>query len=372
MSDNCIEELLSLDPYQLDMEQKNKIFMNAMKEALSHHISNNTMYKALCESQNFSLNQDFQFIEDIPYIPVKIFKNKDLSSVPKNEIKATLNSSATSGIPSTINIDSVTAKRQSIASAKVMANFLGDYRRPFIILDENPKNSRSLEMKARTAATLGFLVLANSADYMLESNENNHLNLNVEKFQKKINSIVQEEQEVCIFGFTFILYYHLIRVLKEMNLSFQLPENSKIVHIGGWKKLESQKTDKSTFLKDIELVLGIPSANIIDFYGFTEQMGLVYPNKGLQAKITAAYSEIIIRDFQTLSPAKDGQEGLIQILTPIPHSYPGISILTEDVGKILSRNGNLDGRLGTQFEIIGRAKEAEVRGCGDIMSEYVT
>ena len=55
----------------------------------------------------------------------------------------------------------------------------------------------------------------------------------------------------------------------------------------------------------------------------------------------------------------------------MPHSYPGISILTEDVGRILGHGQDTSGRLGTQFEIIGRAKKAETRGCGDIMSQYI-
>ena len=62
----------------------------------------------------------------------------------------------------------------------------------------------------------------------------------------------------------------------------------------------------------------------------------------------------------------------IQMLTPLPHSYPGISVLTEDVGKIVGRGIDKTGRIGTQFEIIGRAKKAETRGCGDIMAQYIS
>ena len=63
---------------------------------------------------------------------------------------------------------------------------------------------------------------------------------------------------------------------------------------------------------------------------------------------------------------------LPMLLTPLPHSYPGISVLTEDVGKIVGRGYDENKRVGTQFEIIGRAKKSEARGCGDIMAEYVS
>jgi hypothetical protein len=366
-----IEHLLSFEPYELSCEQKKIHFSAAIKEALEHHINTNPFFKSFSESQGFSIGDELTDISNIPYLPVNLFKNRNLMSVPQEQIKATLNSSATSGTPSSVNIDVITSKRQARASAKVMSSFLGNYRRPFLILDEKPGRLASAEMSARSAATLGFLVLASSAEYVLQTTEDKQLHLDIETFKSKLLPFINKGEEICVFGFTFILYHHVIRALKEKNEVFKLPPNSKVVHIGGWKKLESQKVDKKTFLDDIEAVLGVPSQNVIDFYGFTEQMGLVYPNIGLEPKITSAYSEIIIRDFQSLEPVPDGKEGLIQIITPIPHSYPGTSILTEDVGRIISRDKSVNGRNGVHFEVLGRAKEAEVRGCGDIMAEYV-
>ena len=124
-------------------------------------------------------------------------------------------------------------------------------------------------------------------------------------------------------------------------------------------------------MNDVSDVFGIKHENIFDFYGFTEQMGLLYVSTGNSSKTVPLYSQIIIRDYQSLEPVPDGEEGLIQILTPIPHSYPGISVLTEDVGVITGRVKDNYGRFGTQFEILGRAKKAETRGCGDIMADYV-
>ena len=136
--------------------------------------------------------------------------------------------------------------------------------------------------------------------------------------------------------------------------------------IGGWKRLRGQGVGKAALWEAIRRTLAVPEEKIIDFYGFTEQMGLVYAGAGNEPKTASAYAEIIIRDFNTLRPAPDGREGLIQVLTPVPHSYPGISVLTDDVGRILGRGRDASGRWGTRFEIIGRAESAEPRGCGDI------
>jgi phenylacetate-coenzyme A ligase PaaK-like adenylate-forming protein len=341
-----------------------------MFESFSHHINNNELFRNYCNNQGFSLSTKQIELIDYPYLPVNIFKNKKLYSVPNENINVILSSSATSGIPSMIGIDSVTSKRQTMASAKVMSNYLGDNRRPFLILDENPLISNSVEISARAAATRGFLILASEPKYFLINN-NDRLSFDIDKFQKSINSCKEKGQEVCVFGFTYVLYHHVVKELMEKNIQLNLPENSKVAHIGGWKKLESEKVSKKQFVKDISNLFGVKVDNIYDFYGFTEQMGLLYVSVGDEPKTVSTYSEIIIRDFQTLEPVKDGEQGLIQILTPLPHSYPGISVLTEDVGKIVDRGIDNTGRIGTKFEMIGRAKEAETRGCGDIMADYI-
>lgn len=363
-----IEELLTQDPFALSFVDRDVLFLDAMKEAFLHHMANNPQFKNLCDNQNFSDVSAVTSITQLPYLPVKLFKKKELHSVPKEKIKVTLHSSATSGVPSVIGIDEITSRRQALVSMKIMSSYLGSHRRPFFVLDENPLKAKSAEISARSAAARGFLMFANDIDYFVTAAEDT-LTLDIKKFEKKLAAF--DGKEICIFGFTFILYKCLVEVMKKQGNKFHLHEDSKIVHIGGWKKLEDSKVDKETFLQDIAETFGMRRENIIDFYGFTEQMGLVYASCGAQSKTTSLFSEVIIRDFQTLQPLEDGREGLIQIVTPIPNSYPGISVLTEDVGRVLSREQDADGRWGTQFEVIGRAKKAEVRGCGDVMAESV-
>ena len=74
-------------------------------------------------------------------------------------------------------------------------------------------------------------------------------------------------------------------------------------------------------------------------------------------------SKVIVRDPYTLEVLNDGKEGLLQFLNPIPYSYPGLSVLTDDLG-IKKTSNNKE-----YFEITGRAKNSEIRGCGDILSE---
>ena len=50
---------------------------------------------------------------------------------------------------------------------------------------------------------------------------------------------------------------------------------------------------------------------------------------------------------------------------PLPRSYPGHSLLTEDLGVLLGEDDCPCGRKGKYFKVTGRVPRAEVRGCSD-------
>ena len=60
------------------------------------------------------------------------------------------------------------------------------------------------------------------------------------------------------------------------------------------------------------------------------------------------------------------KKGFVQCFSLIPTSYPGNSIITEDIGEIFGIDDCKCERLGTYFKIYGRAPKAELRGCSDV------
>lgn len=48
-------------------------------------------------------------------------------------------------------------------------------------------------------------------------------------------------QPVVVFGFTYILYQHVLKSILESDVRLHLPEGSKIIHIGGWKNWKVRK-----------------------------------------------------------------------------------------------------------------------------------
>jgi hypothetical protein len=83
---------------------------------------------------------------------------------------------------------------------------------------------------------------------------------------------------------------------------------------------------------------------------------------------TSAYNDVLIRHERDFSVANVEEKGLIQVMSVLPISYPGHSILTEDVGRILGIDTCQCGRPGKFFTVEGRLKKAEIRGCSDTYS----
>ena len=80
--------------------------------------------------------------------------------------------------------------------------------------------------------------------------------------------------------------------------------------------------------------------------------------------VTSIYSDINVRD-ENFNLLEKNKQGLIQVLSLLPQSYPGHSILTEDIGEIISGDDCECCYSGKRFIVHGRAPESESRGCSD-------
>lgn len=373
VKNDSLVSVLDARPFELSEIDKAPLFRANLLDELVHHYQNNEMYRKFCQKNAFDPYSFAGDITEIPPIPVHIFKalGHKLSSVDSASIKTKLQSSATSGVPSTVLLDKITARRQTRAMTRVMQEILGPKRRPFCIMDIDPTSPNASNLGARIAAVKGYLNFASSSHYFIDADSPAApLQFLEQQFVDHLSSLDSDEPLI-IFGFTFVLYHTVFKTLKEKGITFKLPEGSQVIHIGGWKKLESEKVDKTTFNQDIAAVLGISPDSVVDIYGFTEQMGLNYPDCKAGWKHIHAYSDVIIRDESDLSVCETGKVGLLEFVSPLQHSYPGNVVLTDDLGVVEEATCEC-GRVGRRFKVIGRAKKAEVRGCGDVMSEKVT
>lgn len=365
-----MDELFTLPAYSDDEEQQ-RLYLKALQEELIFHYEHNEMYRQFCDRKGFDPHTEIKNVEDIPPVAVSVYKDlgMGLASVPKEDIKLRLQSSATSGTPSTIVVDKITSKRQAKAMVKVIQEAIGREKKPFLVMDIDPRSEFSSLLGARFAAIRGYLNFASKAGYFLKAKDGVSY-FDVDAMQEYVASI-PAEQPVVVFGFTYILYSNVLKAVREKGITIPLPKGSKIIHIGGWKKLESEKISKELFNQQLADCFDIEPVDVIDIYGFTEQMGLNYPDCPCGCKHESSYVKVLVRDVVTNEVLPAGEEGKLEFITPVPHSYPGNLVLTDDLGMIIDGECPY-GRAGKRFKILGRLKKAEIRGCGDILSNKLT
>jgi hypothetical protein len=365
-----IEQLFELPVYD-DSQVAQSLFIRSLQDELIFHYENNPMYRQFCERKGFNPYEELTGVECIPPVSVSVFKElgPNLSSVSKEEIKLRLQSSATSGTPSTIAVDKTTSRRQAKAMVKVVQEFIGKDRKPFFVMDIDPKSEFRSLLGARFAAIAGYLNFASKAGFFLKAKDGiSYFDVDA---MKSFLAELSSEKPVVVFGFTYILYSQVLKAIQASCGQIVLPKGSKVIHIGGWKKLESEKIEKSEFNRQIADAFGIESTDVIDIYGFTEQMGLNYPDCKCGCKHASSYVKVLVRDIVSRDVLPAGKEGMLEFITPIPHSYPGNAVLTDDLGVVYDEPCPY-GRPGIRFKVNGRLKKAEVRGCGDILSTKLT
>ena len=349
--------LLDLPPFGLRQADKRARLLPMLRELTEHHAK-------LCPSYRNVLNRVFggdrlriERLEDVPFLPVSLFKTHTLSSVPESEVVKVLTSSGTTGQqPSRIFLDGETASVQSAVLVKVAQHFLGKDRLPMVIVDHPGVVRDRRNHSARGAGILGMAQFGHRPFYALRED----MSLDEEGLHAYLTQA--SGRRVLLFGFTFMVWQYLIQPLERAGRRLDV-SGGVLVHSGGWKKLQEAAVDPRTFRDRVQTVTGVE--HVINFYGMVEQVGGVYFENPIHYLHAPIYSDVIIRDPVTLEPLPDGQPGLVQVLSCVPTSYPGHSLLTEDLGVIRGVDPDGTGMGGRCFEILGRVPKAELRGCSD-------
>lgn len=338
-----------------DLLKKKYIFQNKMYSLIKYHSKNSIDYGNFIKKTNYDLKN--KKLELFPFLPVRIFKEKELMSVDNNKIVRVLQSSGTTGSkPSKIFLDEENSRNQIIALNEIFKQiFKSKKRLPMLIFDKKPNRNDS-NFNARLAAIHGFSLFGKDPLFLID--EKNNIKVHeLDKFLLKNKS-----KDFLMFGFTSIVYEHLIQkeIIKNMNKEFS---KGILIHGGGWKKMENLKISNYKLKETLKKNYGLKK--IYNYYGLVEQTGSIFFEcEKCSNFVTTKYSEILIRDrhFKILGKNK---KGFVQLLSLLPSSYPGHSILTDDIGEIKINKECECFFKGTQFIIHGRVLKSELRGCSD-------
>lgn len=336
--------------------EKTSVFATALSELTHQHYAQCAQYKRILDVMGFDVAATYA-VGDFPFVPVRLFKEYELLSVDRGQIVKTMTSSGTTGQRvSKIFLDKANAANQTKALVKITAHFVGPKRLAMLIIDSPATLKDRALFSARGAGILGFSMLGYDVTYAL--NEDMCLDESV------VSAFIERHQgeDILLFGFTFMIWEHFYRPLAERGKKLAI-NNGILLHGGGWKKLEQIAVDNAAFKRGIEAVSGI--RRVHNYYGMVEQTGSIFIECEHGRLHCSNFSDVIVRRHTDFSLCPPHTEGLIQLVSLLPSSYPGHSLLSEDVGELIGEDDCPCGRLGKTFVIHGRVRESEVRGCSD-------
>jgi len=347
--------LLEAPQFSLRQVDKEALLLDELRALTGHHLAHCPAYARLVAVAG-PPPERARRLADLPFLPVSLFKSHALKSIPDDQVQTVMTSSGTSGQqPSRIFVDRATAELQTRALAKVVTHVVGRQRLPMLIADSRVVFEDPRLLSARGAGVLGMMRFGRDHTFLLD--EDMRLQEDV------LHGFLQArgDKPFLIFGFTFMVWTHFYQAARHLGLRLN---DGILIHSGGWKKLADRAVDNATFRAAFADDLGL--RRIYNFYGMVEQIGSIFLEGEDGLLYAPNVGDVIIRDPASWQPAPHGEIGVIQLLSALPRSYPGHSLLTEDLGVLEAVDSGSGGRLGNAIRVVGRVPKVELRGCSDV------
>jgi hypothetical protein len=351
-----LAELFARPQFSIPQAEKEQLLLKEFEALTAHHRLACEPYRRITDALSGHAS-GFQSLAELPYLPVSLFKTHYLSSVPEDQVFKVMTSSGTTGqAVSRVIIDRETAGLQSKALSAVMAKILGSQRRSMIVIDTPNVVKDRTTFSARGAGVLGMMPFGRRHFYAL----NDDMELDIEGLKAFLER--NADEPLLLFGFTFMVWKYFLQAIVSAGIAVDLSQGV-LIHSGGWKTLTDEAVDNAAFKAALRDVTGLQRVH--NFYGMVEQVGSVLLEGDDGFLYPPNFADVIIRDPGTWEPAAEGSPGLVEVLSVLPHSYPGHVLLTEDLGVIHGVGTPESGWSGKRIQILGRVPKSELRGCSD-------
>lgn len=356
-----LDDLIQQPQYSVPQKEKEAILLAELTRLGESHRKRSPEYARLTRVL-FPGSADPHNLAELPYLPVGLFKEHLLSSIPESEIFRILQSSGTTGhTPSRIVLDRETAQLQTLALSRIMTSVLGPNRLPMILVESADLIRDRREFNARAAGLLGMINFGRNHFYALDAS----LELLLPELKEFLHRFGGEP--FLVFGFTFLVWSRFYQQLVDAGLDLS---NGILIHSGGWKKLQEQAVSAADFRAALRKAMGL--TRVYNFYGMVEQVGSVFLEGDDGYLYPPNFADVIVRNPYTFEEVPHGQTGVLEVLSALPRSYPGHCLLTEDLGVVQAVDSSTCGRLGKAFSVLGRIPKAELRGCSDVIAAKVS
>lgn len=350
-----LDELMSLEQYSIPQPEKQAMMTARLRELTLLHRERCDGYRRILSALG-QQGDEISSLLEVPALPVGLFKSHTLRSIPEDAVFKVVTSSGTTGAAvSHVYLDATAAQAQTRALAGVMTHWLGAKRIPMLVIDSRSTLRDRTKISARGAGIIGMSTFGRDHFFALDDD----MRLDRDGLAVWLNG--HADSPILIFGFTFMVWEHLVESLKPGEVDLQ---NAILIHSGGWKKLTDRAVGAGEYKAELARMTGL--RRVHNFYGMAEQIGTVFVECERGFLHAPNIADVVVRDPATWEAVRDGEVGVAQTVSALPESYPGHSVLTEDFARVEAVDDCPCGRRGKTVSFLGRVPEAELRGCSDV------
>ncbi|MBU2574404.1 MAG: hypothetical protein KKH28_10050 [Elusimicrobia bacterium] len=361
---SALERLIESPAFEFSA-RTSRLFCRAMREAFSFQARRSKFLKKYLKQEDFdpaSVRTE-KDIERMPFVFVAALKERDLTTLPESQIVLELKSSGTSGQRSRMQLDIGSLMRVKRMAWKVFEGLgLTDLRaeHDYICFTYDPAVAKDLGTAWTDKLLTGFTKKGEIFYSFRWSEQKNDFYFDMEGAVSALKKAEDTQKLTRLIGFPAFALKLTDEFRKRHGRNVRLNPGSSVITGGGWKTLAEEALDKKIYRGILARNLGIPAANVRDLFGMVEH-GVPYVDCPLGNFHIPNYGRIIPRDPATLKPLGFGKTGLLQFITPYLTSYPSLSLLSGDFGRVEKKcKCGLPGAL---LFISGRAGVKKLKGC---------
>jgi len=358
-------DILALINEGVDAERDDVRFNALALRLFRYQFEHNTAYRKFCASKGRT-PETVSAWQEIPAIPISGFKLAALACEPTDEATAIFMSSGTTGGPE--NRSRHYHPHLALYDASVRNCFAGT------VVPDVPPGALPMLSLFPSETQLPHSSLAHWLDYVLAEFGASGSRSVVDADGLDMRTLTEALREaeragtiLCLLGASFS-FVHFFDACARDGLRFQLPQGSRLMDTGGFKGQSREITRQELYVMARDF-LGIPRDACVNMYGLTEHStqfidstihDRVHGITGPRHKIVPPWARTVVVDSETLEPLPEGEAGLL-IHYDLGNRNSVFAVLSEDMGYA----------LGGGFELLGRAKGAEARGCSIAIDELL-
>lgn len=328
-------------------------FGEKVRRIAAYQYEQNPVYRRYCEalSDTGAISEDLlhwqdesaeeHFESSVPLLPVRAFRDADVTVSPGDEHDLIFRSSGTSGMQRSVH----RVLDRTLCETSLLKGFRHFYQSGSAVIwgytpgyADNPDSSLIYMLKTLIGTD--------------DSGLSRFLPLGEPLNEAAIHELEQEGKRLILFGAAFGLLD-----LLEME-PVTLPPNSTVIETGGMKTHRREIT-REELHRQLAEGFGLDRSRIHSEYGMAELLSQAYATGGSWFR-TVPWMQVSIRNpdhpFETLPPYSEGLIGVIDLANV--HSCP--FLLTGDRG-ISDPKG--------RFKVLGRWNPKDLRGCNFLIEE---